>query len=282
MTNWPAELRSRAVRSPRTRPHLDRVRRRTAAFRPLPDFVVLGAQKAGTTFLFHRLCRQRAVSPPISKEIHHFDEGRADGVAAYRSAFPTMLSRRVMSGSDAITGECTPSYLYFDWVAAEMAEVVPRAQLVAVIRDPVARAYSHYWHSRARGEETLSFEDACRAEGDRLSSDPRSGPDALRSHRSWSYQDRGKYVTQIRRYHEHFGTDRLLVVTSDALRRTPDEVMERVCAHVGTPFVRRCEETRRHQRSYPPMDPRTRGRLEEMFDPWNDELERHLGVSLPW
>lgn len=245
--------------------------------------MVLGAQKAGTTYLFTELCHQPRVVAPFVKEAHHFDERPEAGGSRYRAFFPSTLERRlVVRGGRPITGECTPEYLFFPWIPGALRAVVPDARLVVVLRDPVDRAYSHYWHSRARGEESLEFDEAIAAEDGRLTVDPRSSRDALRAHVRWSYVRRGFYAEQLDRWFRVFPAEQLLVVLSPEMREDPLGTLGRVARHLGADPPARVTTDRRHERDYPPLDAAMRAQLTLRFAADRARLEQLLGRTVPW
>jgi Sulfotransferase domain len=135
----------------------------TAPVRPLPDFLILGAQKAGTTALYAYLRRHPAITGPSWKEVSYFDRHYARGEAWYRGNFPNRLRAR-----DKLVGEASPSYLFHPLGPERARALVPEARLVALVRNPIDRALSHYHHEVALGRERLSFEEALEAEERRL------------------------------------------------------------------------------------------------------------------
>src|ERR1044071_7027899 len=123
--------------------------RATAAARPLPDFLVIGAQKAGTTALYSYLRDHPAIAGPPWKEVSFFDRHFWRGDAGYRGNFPNRLSLRRMRarpGAEPIGGEASPSYMFHPLAPQRVAELVPDARLIALVRNPVDRALSHYHH----------------------------------------------------------------------------------------------------------------------------------------
>ena len=148
----------------------------------LPSFLVIGAQRAGTTTLFDQLLLHPDLHGPVGgrgevtwadKEIHFFDERFLLGPTWYRSFFPLTLQRRRARarGGDVVAGEATPYYIFHPLVPERVAVTIPDIRLIAVLRDPVERAYSHYQMMRRSKREELSFEDALEAEADRLASE---------------------------------------------------------------------------------------------------------------
>src|SRR5207248_4768960 len=138
---------------------------------------------------------------PDCKELHFFDDryGRFNyGPRWYAAHFEN-------APRDSICGEASPSYLFIPGTARRIHDLVPEAKLLAILRDPVARAWSHYWYNVSLGREILSFEKAIAREEDRT-----SGPDP--QPRWFSYLARGDYVAQLRRFASVFPRDQLCVV----------------------------------------------------------------------
>ena len=152
------------------RPVRYRARVLTAPARALPDFVILGAQKAGTTSLYAYLCAHPDVRAAARKEVHYFDLNYARGATWYRSMFPLAagLARERRGGRRVLVGEASPYYLFYPLAAERAGAVVPSAQLIVLLRDPVERAWSHYRHEVKAGREPLEFEAALAAEPTRL------------------------------------------------------------------------------------------------------------------
>lgn len=132
----------------------------TSPFRRLPDVVIVGAMKAGTTSLYHYLCQHPNVDGAWSKEVHYFDENYDRNPFWYRSNFD------LHGGSLAV--EATPRYLYDEETLWRMSVLLPDATVIALLREPVSRAYSHYKHVQRGmgkwGTDHRSFEEAARAD----------------------------------------------------------------------------------------------------------------------
>ncbi|MGI9254548.1 MAG: sulfotransferase domain-containing protein, partial [Thermomicrobiales bacterium] len=175
-----------------------------------PDFIVIGAQRSGSTSLYRYLSAHPLIEAARIKELHYFSLHHQRPLAWYRSQFPLNLP------PGHITGEATPYYLFHPHAARRIAETAPRAKLIAVLRNPIDRAHSHYHHELARGVEWLSFEDAIRAEPERIAgererllADPTY---ASAPYQSASYLSRGRYAEQLREWLDIFPRDQLLIV----------------------------------------------------------------------
>jgi hypothetical protein len=253
--------------------------RATARWRPLPDFLVIGAQKAGTTALYAYLRWHPEVTGPAWKEVSFFDRHWWRGEAWYRGQFPLRAGERLV-------GEASPSYLFHPLAPQRVRSLAPQARLVALVRDPVDRAYSHYQHEVALGRELLSFEDALaaeeertRGEVERLVADPRAFSDAWWDH---TYAARGRYAEQLERWLAAFPREQLLVVSSEELGERPAETYASILAFLGAAPHTLAEYPRVFERDYAPMQPETRAALAASFAEPNRRLELLLRRRFPW
>ena len=250
----------------------------TARLRPLPDFLILGAQKAGTTALYAYLRRHPGVTGPRWKEVSYFDRHYARGHAWYRGNFPL---RRGL-----IVGEASPSYLFHPAAPGRAAALVPEARLIAILRDPVERAYSHYQHEVAFGREPLSFEEALEQEEARMEGELErmlAAPGYF-SHAWWNftYLARGLYAEQLERWQAAFGREQLLVLANEELSAEPAATYARVLEFLGAPPHELEDYPRVFDREYPDLDPATRERLAGYFAEPNRRLYELLGHDLAW
>lgn len=264
-------------------------RQLSAPLRLLPDFVILGTQKGGTTSLFAFLLRHPQVLPVLEKEINFFDLHYNRGVLWYRSRFSLRLKKDIgwLRGQPLHAGEATPYYLFHPQVPQRMRQTLPRAKLIVLLRNPVDRAYSHYQHNVRRGRESLSFEEAIAqepqrlaGEGDRLRSEPRY---TSFNHRHYSYLSRGLYIDQIRAYEREFPTQQLLILNSDDLFQQPEatfaQVLEFLELSSWTPKAFKAFNTFPHAAN---IQPDTRQALVDYFAPHNAALYQHLNRDFGW
>ncbi|HET7626188.1 MAG TPA: sulfotransferase [Verrucomicrobiae bacterium] len=165
-----------------------------------PTFIIVGAQKAGTTSLYHLLYRHPRIKPAKKKELHYFDNNYFRDQSWYESMFPLA---RLFFGAPSkvakpITGEASPYYLFHPSAVSRMARTLPDAKLIVLLRNPVERAYSHYQHQVRSRTENLSFEDALASEKERIQGEAEKllKDDRFRSakHRRYSYLSRGIYA----------------------------------------------------------------------------------------
>lgn len=282
MTTVQARSALEAVKSPVRRLRAS-YRELTGPMRGLPAALIIGAQKGGTTSLFNYLVQHPDVLPPFAKEIHYFDLHYARGVTWYRGRFP--YGHRL--GGGRLTLDASPYYLIHPQVPARAARLLPTVKLVALLRNPIDRAFSHYQHEVRGGRETLSFADAVDREAERLAGEEeRLRRDPLYysfSHHRHSYVLRGRYVEQLRRWTEHFPRSQLLVLQSEWLFRDPAAATAAVDAFLGLTPHRRAHFKPFLQGNYERGIPReVRTRLAAQFEPHNAELYEWLGRDFDW
>ena len=248
----------------------------------LPHFVIIGAQKGGTTSLYNLLTRHPLVRSSVLKELHFFDRHFDEGLGWYRGCFPKPVPK---DGRETITGEATPYYMFDAAVPKRLSEALPEARLIALLRNPVDRAYSHYHHQRRIGVERLDFEEAVEVEEARLRAEREktAGPYEGPNHRRFSYLSRGLYAEQLARWSAFLKDGRLLVLSSEEFFSDPRRSLARVLRHLGLPDWEPGGSWGTSKRaSYGKMDPATRGRLEEYFAPHNRRLYNLLGRDFGW
>lgn len=261
----------------------------TARWRPLPRFVIAGAQKCGTTSLYNYLVQHPRVLPAETKEVSYFDFNYEKGVVWYRSHFPLWRDSEPagLRRADApMTGEASPNYMYHPHAMQRMAETLPDALVLILLRNPVERAFSSYRHTVRRGLERCSFEEAVALESERVESEEaRMMADPTYNsfnHLYFSYLRRGIYVHQVRRILELFPERNVLVLQSEKLfsrpRETYDEVLEFLGLEPYDPGTFRAYN--RYQ--YDSMPGRVRNRLRQFYGPYNEELYELIRKRFDW
>jgi hypothetical protein len=264
---------------------------RTGALRMLPHYLIIGAQRAGTTSLYLYLTQHPSVAPVvIGKGVHYFDVDFAKGPVWYRGHFPLMARRylsRVGRDRPLITGEGSPYYLFHPLVPKRVAALLPDVRLIVLLRDPVSRAYSHYQHFVERGLETLpTFEQALDAEPKRLEGEL----DKLRrdplyrayNYQHYSYAARGLYMNQLQRWASLFPRDRILILQSETFFADPAAGYQRVLDFLDLPRRPLAKYKAFNAGTYDGMAPATRQRLRDLFAEPNRRLYAFLGQDLGW
>lgn len=215
------------------------MRRPTAPLRMLPDFLVIGTMRGGSSSLFRYLSVHPDVARPLRKEVEYFTRHHDRGERWYRQHFPVRARARLAAsrGRSLRTFDATPHYLFHPDAPRRAAELLPAAQLVVLLRDPVERAYSHYRHMRELGFEELDFRAAVAAEDARLAPEVermQTDPDYFsRIHHRFSYLSRGRYAEQLERWREHYPRSSMLIIESSDLYVRPSECFSSITRFLG-------------------------------------------------
>jgi len=259
-------------------------RRLTGSRRSLPDFIIIGGQRCGSTSLYNLLIQHPRIAPAFRKEVQYFSLRASRSLDWYRSHFP--LARGDGDGQPSVSGEATPYYLFHPAVPKRIHDVLPDVRLIAVLREPVARAYSHYQHEVRSGYEDQSFEDAVRLEPERLRGererllrDPRYY--SFEHHRH-SYLARGAYAEQLEEWLRHFSPEQILVMDSREMFEQPGAVSNRVFRFLDLPDFDVPDRRARNAAEYDGMDPSIRAPLIAHFEPRNRALFELLGQRFDW
>jgi hypothetical protein len=256
----------------------------TAPKRRLPDFIVVGAQRSGTTSLFHYISQHPDIIPSLTKEIHFFDMYYKRGLLWYRMHFPPAHDMPQSS----ITGESTPYYLFHPQVPHRMRKHLPNVKIIMILRNPTERAISHYFHEVQRGCESLPLMEALYSEESRLEVPLKKMHTKKnlnsRDHQTYSYKSRGRYIEQIQRFDRLFGKRQRLIICSERLSEEPLLIMQRVFEFLevdknsGGPDQQRWNVRAHNQR----VAPEVYTFLDEYFAPYNKKLFDYIGQDFGW
>lgn len=252
-----------------------------------PNFLIIGAQKCGTTSLFSHLVQHPSVYLPTEKEIHFFDLQYDKGVKWYISLFYEADSTRFQS-----FGEASPYYLFHPLVAERVASHFPEIKLIVLLRDPVDRAYSHFLHSKRFGLDTVeSFEEALAIEPLRITEDfeKLKKGEILHSDsvRNYSYASRGLYFQQVSRWLNYFPTDQFLFIKSEEFYTNPAGIFRDVCRFLGVSVpsgidFRPSNIPDYQPNSYPPVSSEIKQRLKPFFSADMSALSALIGKQFYW
>lgn len=265
----------------------------TADQRRGPELLVVGAKRGGTTSLWKYLDSHPGILPtfPRAEQIkgtYFFDEEWSRGERWYRSHFPTDRQRARAAarlGYEPVAFEASPYYLFHPHAPSRAHQVVPDALVVAVLRDPVERAFSHY-KERRNHTEPLTFEEALAAEAERTGGEEArmlADPTVVSpAHRHQTYVAQSRYAPMLERWIDAYGADHVLVAAAEEFYADPQALCDQITDRLGIP---------RHDLGAPEpfnaepsadMDPAVRAQLRAALTDDIVAVERLLGRSMPW
>jgi hypothetical protein len=261
---------------------------RTARWRLSPDFLMIGASRCGTTSLFRALsAHPHILRPAVNKGVRYFDLNYHRGWKWYQGHFPLRSTAvRHANGHPPRTFEASGYYLFHPLVPARIGADLPQVRLIAMLRDPVERAYSAWKHETARGFEDEPFERALELEADRLAgeadrllADPQYASFGLR-HRS--HRTRGEYADQLERFLRYFPRSQLHIVQSEAFFAEPHIEYARVLDFLHLPQHDPGGFAVHNARPSSPLPDRIRRDLQAHYAPFNHRLSAIVGEPLRW
>lgn len=175
----------------------------------LPNFLIAGAQKCGTTSMWSVLRGHAQVFMSDEKEINFFGSTKRHslGMEWYRQHFAGVKN-------ETAVGEATPTYLYKSWAPRAIRDALPDVKLIFCLRNPIDRAYSQYWHDRRRLWCRVSFEEATRDVNSK-------------------YIVHGLYHRHLSRFYDRFPSERILVAVYETLLHTPERFYAELCRFIG-------------------------------------------------
>lgn len=251
--------------------------------RAKPDFIIIGVQKGGTTSLFKYLSQHPQVAVSSHKELHYFDVNYREGMAWYQQHFPLEAER-----SNRLVGEASPYYIFHPLAAPRIKRDLPNVRLIALLRDPIARAYSNFqMQLRNKNEkDTTVFEEAIALEPGRMTGEHERilADESYNSynHRKLSYLHRGLYFQQVRRWQEVFGKDALLILKSEDFFTDTLAEFHKVCDFLGIARHAPPDLAPSNQHDYPSLAPETLDGLKAFFKDDGDKLAAMLGEHFRW
>lgn len=272
---------------------LARYARLTAGSRPLPDFLIIGTKRGGTTSLWNYLLRHPLVPRLFpawnTKTSHYFEQNWPRGLDWYHSHFPTRRQRAALEarhGGPCRVGEAAPLYMFHPLAPGRVHRAMPEVRLIVLLRDPVERAFSHWKERRTEGREPLQFAAALDAEArrtagerERLTTDPTYFSEPYDWH---TYRARGRYLEHLSPWLELFDRRQFLFLASESLYRDPALTYRRTLEFLGLPQHELGDYRVFNDRRSAPMDETVRQELTDHFRPHSRALQERLGMRFAW
>ena len=252
----------------------------TATSRVLPDFILIGTVRSGSTSLYYNICEHPSVLPAAYDEIGFFDSNFHLGLKWYQSMFPkkSTMEKIKKKTKFAITGEDTPFYFWKEEVPKRIQDIIPKCKLITILRNPIDRAYSNYHLGKRSKREILSFEDAIHQEMQRIE----KGVKREHFDHNSSYLTKGLYNLQLKNWYKIFPKEKILVISTEELAKNPSETMDNIYKFLELPKYKLINPQKRKSENYEKMSENTRDELIDFFKPHNEKLFETINNKFDW
>ena len=254
--------------------------------RVLPDFIIIGSMKCGTTSLYYDICEHPCTIAAAYDEIGFFDSNFHLGLNWYRSMFPRKKQIEDVRRKEgvAITGEDTPFYFWNPVAAKRIQKLLPNIKLITILRNPIDRAYSEYQDLVSSESNSPSFETFIENE-----INTRRKDSSLITEENFeifnqknSYLLKGIYVDQLKIWAGLFPKEQIFTLSTENLNSEPITALESVFQYLNLPDYKIKNIQRQKQKKYVPMNSQTRKILIEFFKPHNERLFKFIGKKFDW
>jgi len=257
----------------------------TAPIRVLPDFVIIGVGKSGTTSLYDYIVKHPSIGSSLYKEtkfLHYHSSS-----FLYRSYFPTIFTSCWINnsrGKKFLTGEATPSYFFYPNCGKKIFKINPNIKLILILRNPIDRAYSEYQAQVSGNEQNLSFELAIKnqekvwLESENLRDNESMVKDLLPN----LYLQQGVYIDKLKQWMKIFPKNQFLILRTEDLESNPTKKMNDVFEFLEVPSYKIKNFQKKNVGNYDPIKHETRKELIEFFKPYNEKLSKFLGQDFGW
>lgn len=236
-----------------------------------PSFIIIGAAKCGTTSLYRYLSQHPQIVPPINKEIDFFNFNFEHDRNWYLAHFPHLPQDRF------ITGEASPSYFSYPKVDRRIYELFPQVKLIILLRNPVERTISHYYHRIREGSENRSLETALNSELKIIKQATTAQLSHLRG-----YLGISMYFYKLKRWLSVFPQDRVLIIKSENFYQETPEILSATYKFLNIGDRQSTEHSKYNSGSYKLQDERLKTQLSKFFQPHNQKLEALLNRKFDW
>jgi len=254
----------------------------TSPFRYVPDFLIIGTQRGGTTSLFNYLAQHPQIIPSRRKEIHFFDYQFNKGFSWYKAYFPLKLFK-----SKKLAMEASPSYIFHPHTPKRIKSILPDIKFILLLRNPIDRAYSQYLLAYANKVEQRPFSEVIRTEDTWFHIEHKKilADENYYSydHHRRSFLNRGKYIIQIKNWLKWFSREQILILISEDFFNNPLRTLSQICMFLEIDNIS-FDITKKLNKTLflKPMNKNDRLFLQKYYKPFNEELYEFLGKDLSW
>lgn len=255
----------------------------SATLRPLPNFLIVGAAKCGTTSLYNYLIKHPNVIEAHNKELYFFDRYYPYGLNYYRANFPIIFHKK--NSEKLVIGEAAPTYLHHPLTPSRIKKHIPKAKIIILLRNPIERAYSHYQMEVKLGYENLTFEKAIEEEQKRIEGEEekmqKNSFYYSYKRQVYSYITSGIYVNQLENWLKLFPKEQILILNTEEFSKNTSKVYSEVLAFLNLSKLT-LDFEKYNKGNYSEISSETRIKLSEFFEPHNQKLYSLINKNFNW
>ena len=252
----------------------------TASNRVLPNFIIAGTVRSGTTSLYYNICEHPSVLPADYDEIGFFDSNYHLGINWYRSMFPTQkhMNEIKEKTGNSITGEDTPFYFWKKEAAERILNDLTNTKIIIIFRNPVDRAYSNYKLGVRFDSENLTFENAIEEEIEFL--EKNTFRESIERKRS--YLTKGLYYNQIKIWFDIFPRKQIHILSTEEMQKDPQKSLSKIYKFLDISEYTIKNPQKRKFVKYEKMNDETRKKLLEFYKPHNEKFFQVIENKFDW
>jgi len=257
----------------------------TATIRTLPDFIVIGAKRCGTTSIYQYLENHPCIKKSSHDHIGFFDDNFSLGELFYRSFFPTLYEKRRIETKHGkcLTYDVTSTYIQSSKSAQNIFSMIPNVKLIAILRNPIDRAYSEYNLNAKSDNNIKSFEYYVENELKEIKKEDQMFENKYTfDKQKKNYLRRGFYFEQLKPWFDLFSGENLLVISTEDLGSNSNEIFHKIFRFLEIPDYKIDNKKRYEKGQYSKLDDKLREKLIEFYKPMNEKLFNLIGERYNW
>jgi hypothetical protein len=252
----------------------------SSPLRVLPDLIVIGVVRSGTTSLYHYLSQHPSIIKSAHDELGYFDSNYKLGLNWYKSFFPSIFEKKKIERKNGkfLTYDVTPFYIYNQKSSQRIHQILPNSKLIVILRNPIDRSYSNYF----LGNQEKKFEEIIANEKKILNKIDKNNVDEYYNFVHTSMLARGFYAEQLENWYKIFPKDQILIIKSEEFATETNKIMNNIFDFLELPHYDIPDNSKKNKIHYKIMKKETRADLVEFFRPYNEKLYSLVGRNFDW
>jgi hypothetical protein len=254
----------------------------SSPFRTLPNFLVIGVKRCGTTTLFEQLSEHPCIEKSAHDNLGFFNNNFELGLNWYKSHFTTNFKKKqiIKKYGKFATYDVTSSYIQYEKTATNISKTLPNIKLILILRNPTSRAYSEYNQNIIDEDESRGFEKLIKEEI--LQMENEQNNKLKFSLDKINLIKKGIYINQILPWLEIFPKNQILIISTEEFGNKTNETYNKIFKFLELPKYEIRNKQRYRKGNYKKMSNETRELLDHFYEKYNNELFQKIGQKFEW